>query len=516
MAQHLSPRRRDVMVGAAASMLPRAQTHAQSAATGGVLNVAITGEPGPLDPTPVTSDILSMITQHFFETLFIFGPDFSVAPLLAAALPEIADGGRRYVIKLRRDVPWHDGGTMTVADVIASLRRWGRLSPRGRLPWSNVESIEPLDGDTLRIVLKQPYSPFLNLLAFPNGSPQIMPERIATAPDPLKEFVGTGPYKLIEHKPDTWVRVVRFPGYISPPGPSNGYLGKREALVEEIRFIPVPNPTTRADGLMAGQYHWADNLTPESYARLKDRPDLERGVLTAAAWPLFIMNTRKGVLSNMTLRRAVQAAINCSDALAAAYGDKSLWKLEGSIYPEGTAWFDPAAPGYNQGNPDRAASMLKQADYNGEPVRVLTSAEYDYQYKIAQVAQANLTDAGFKIDLQVTDWATILQRRQNPDLWDAFVTGHGVVPEPSSITVFNPSYPGWWDTPDKHAALDTFVTESDPAKRVPLWFKLQALFYSEVPTVKLGAGYTTYGASRKISGYYPGIWPYFVNTRLSG
>ena len=148
---------------------------------------------------------------------------------------------------------------------------------------------------------------------------------------------------------------------------------------------------------------------------------------------------------------------------------RSLWRLEGSIYPEGTAWFDPAAPGYNQANPDKAASLLQQAGYNGEPVRILTSVQYDYQYKIAQVTQANLTEAGFKIDLQVTDWATILQRRQNPDQWDAFVTGHGVVPEPSSITVFNPSYPGWWDTPDKHAALEAFVTESDPARRVPLW-----------------------------------------------
>ena len=55
-------------------------------------------------------------------------------------------------------------------------------------------------------------------------------------------------------------------------------------------------------------------------------------------------------MSNVLLRRAAQAAINCTDALAAAFGDKSLWTLEGSIYPQGTAWFDPEAPGYNQGN----------------------------------------------------------------------------------------------------------------------------------------------------------------------
>jgi peptide/nickel transport system substrate-binding protein len=50
-----------------------------------------------------------------------------------------------------------------------------------------------------------------------------------------------------------------------------------------------------------------------------------------------------------------------------------LWTLQGSIYPQGTAWFDAAAPGYNQGNPEKAAALLKQAGYNREPIRVLTS-----------------------------------------------------------------------------------------------------------------------------------------------
>jgi peptide/nickel transport system substrate-binding protein len=509
----LSMRRRSLMLGSAASIvLPAWRAGAQSTS---VLNIATSGDPGPLDPTPVTSDLLSEVTQLFYETLYIFAPDFSIAPLLASALPEISDGGKRYVIKLRTGVPYHDGTTMNADDVVASLQRWGRLSPRGRTPWAFLDTISAKDATTVEIVLKQPYSPLLNLLAFPNGSPQIMPKHVAIAPDPLKDFTGTGPFKLIEYKPDTWVRVGKFPQYVSPPGKTDGYVGRREALVDEIRFLPSPNPTTRADGLLAGQYHWADNLTPESYARIHGKPDVVPGTLTAALWVLFIMNNKKGVMSNVLTRRAAQAAINCTDALAAAFGDKSLWTLQGSIYPDGTAWYDPEAPGYNQGNTDKAAALLKQAGYKGEPIRILTSTQYDYQYKTAQVIEANLTEAGFKIDLVVTDWATILQRRQNPDQWDAFVTGHGVVPEPSSITVVNPSYPGWWDTPDKHAALEAFVTESDPAKRVPLWHKLQAQFYIDVPTVKIGAGYTTFGASKRMAGYYPGIWPAFWNTKLS-
>ena len=100
------------------------RAQAQSAS---VLNIATSGDPGPLDPTPVTSDLLSEITQLFYETLYIFGPDYSIAPLLAAELPEISDGGKRYIIKLRSGVPYHDGSTMNADDVVASLQRWGRL-----------------------------------------------------------------------------------------------------------------------------------------------------------------------------------------------------------------------------------------------------------------------------------------------------------------------------------------------------------------------------------------------------
>ena len=70
--------RRALMLGSAASiMLPTWRARAQTAS---VLNIATSGDPGPLDPTPVTSDLLSEITQLFYETLYIFGPDYSHRP----------------------------------------------------------------------------------------------------------------------------------------------------------------------------------------------------------------------------------------------------------------------------------------------------------------------------------------------------------------------------------------------------------------------------------------------------
>jgi peptide/nickel transport system substrate-binding protein len=354
------------------------------------------------------------------------------------------------------------------------------------------------------------------LLGYPNGAPAIMPARLANAQGVLREFIGTGPYRFIEQKPDAYIRLQRYAEYRTPPGPPNGYAGRREALIEELRFVPVPNPVTRVEGLLAGQYQFADLIPPDSFGRLSGRKGVHGGNVEPAIWPILIFNTKAGPMSQVGARRAAQAAVSPPDMLAAAFGAPEFWRLEGSIYPEGTEWYDPATPGYNQADPKKATELLRASGYNGAPVRLLVTQQYEYMFKIGQVTKVNLEDAGFKVDLQVMDWATLLQKRTDPALWEGFIAAHSVVAEPSLITILNPSYPGWWDSPDKHAALDRFVTEPDQAKRVAIWRQLQALFYSEVPTIKIGSAYNLYGMSDKLTGYTSQSWPYFWNTRLAG
>jgi peptide/nickel transport system substrate-binding protein len=505
--------RRAALAGAAAAVLPWARAGARPATTS--ITVATIGDPGSLDPMPFTADLVSEIDQHIHETLYIFNPGLHFFPVLAAALPEISADGKQYIIRLRTDARFHDGSTMTADDVVASLQRWMRLSPRGKLGGEYVDGVVASDPATAVMTLKKPYAPMLALLAYPNGAAAIMPKRLAAAADPLKEFIGTGPYKLIEYKPDQYIRVGRFADYRSPPGAADGYAGKRQAIIDEIRFVPVPNPTTRVDGLLSGQYHFADLLTPEAYARLANQPNVRQGLVNSPNACNMIFNTKAGVLSDPRLRRAVRYAIVPSDMLAAAFGAPPLWHLEGSIYPKGTDWYDPDTPGYNVHDPDKAQALMKEAGYDGKPVRFLVTTQYDYMFKIGQVAQAQLEDVGFKVDVQVMDWATLLQKRTHPELWEGFIASHSLVADPTLITIMNPSYPGWWDSPDKRAALDVFVTESEPAKRMAAWRQIQAIFYRDVPTIKLGEFLQLYGISTKLTGYTPLAWPCFWNVGLS-
>ena len=87
--------------------------------------------------------------------------------------------------------------------------------------------------------------------------------------NPLKEPVGTGPYKLKERKPDQYIQLVRHDGYKSRAGEPDGYGGARKQILDEIRFVPVPDPNTRIEGAVSGQYDYVDALPVEAFDRLK-------------------------------------------------------------------------------------------------------------------------------------------------------------------------------------------------------------------------------------------------------
>ena len=67
----------------------------------------------------------------------------------------------------------------------------------------------------------------------------------------------------------------------------------------------------------------------------------------------------------------------------------------------------------------------------------------------------NLKAAGFKVDMQVVDWSTLIQRRNDPALWDIYITHSAVLPEPTlTPPQLGDGAPGWWSSPAKDAALD--------------------------------------------------------------
>jgi peptide/nickel transport system substrate-binding protein len=335
--------------------------------------------------------------------------------------------------------------------------------------------------------------------------------------NPLKEPVGTGPYKLKERKPDQYIQLVRHDSYKPRSGEADGYGGARKPILDEIRFVPVPDPNTRVEGAISGQFDYVDSLPVESYDRVKNLQTTKPVLLKPFGWPVFVMNTKQGVMDNVDTRTAVRLALSMEDMLAAAFGSQDFYSLDAAMYPQGYIWHTTAGTEgkYNVADPEKAKALLKSAKYDGKPVRILTSRQYEFHYKMAQVAAEYLKQAGFAVDMQVVDWATLTQRRGDPALWDIYITHSPFLPEPALIGQLSESSPGWWSTPARKQAVDAFNTESDPQKRVQLWADVQKVMYAETPSIKIGDFNALSAQSPKLAGVVPAPWPYFWNVSIN-
>lgn len=485
-------------------------------AKGGAANLAMVGEPQGLDPMISTADLVGTIMQHVYEPLYTFDANWNVAPMLAEGMPVVSKDGLTYTIAIRKGVKLHNGRDLNADDVVASLQRWMELSPRGKSVGKEVASLTAKGPLSVELKLKSPYAPLLAQLALPSGMAAIMAKE-SIAPQ-LKEFIGTGPYKFKERRPDQFTVLVRHDGYTSRKEAPSGYAGRREALLDELRFVPVPNANTRVEGSLSGQFQYADLLPVEAVGRIeKGAPAVVPIVTKNFGFPYIVFNTKEGVLASQPLRRAVQTAVGQGELMAAGFGDNRFFVVEPNFFPKGTPYYSAAGSNaYNSRNPQSAKDLAAKAGYNGQPIRIMASRQYEFHYNMALVMSEQLKKAGFKTDLQVVDWATLVQRRNDAKLWDVYFTHSGLFPEPMlSPPQLGDGAPGWWETPAKKATLTAFNQETDNAKRGALWGQVQQTVYDEVPFIEVGKFNSLSARSAKLEGYTPAIWPFFWNTGLA-
>jgi peptide/nickel transport system substrate-binding protein len=502
----------------AAALLAALMVSPHAGADGGTLRYATIGEPPALDVQMTTATIAITIGEHIFETLYAFDAAYEPQPMLATG-EKVEDGGRTLVISLRPGVMFHNGKEMTSEDVVASLKRWGEFGSRGKLLMANAKSLEATGKYEVTLKLSEPNGAWKSMLAYPEGGPVIYPAEIVgkagNQPIAQKDYIGTGPYKFKEWRPNRYVELERFDGYKPRSEKADGYAGARKANFDTIRFIPVPDVGTRVSGVQAGDYDYAEFISGDLYDSLSKDPSVKIHRSGAPLFGLFFTNSKAGVFKdNFALRRAVQTALGKEAALRVSFGPEGLWKAQGSLFAEGNRWYSTAGiESYNPRDPAKAKEMAKAAGYDGKPIKLLVSTNYQTHYDQATVFTKQLAEAGINVQMMVVDWATLLKMRGEPEQWDMFVTHHSFVPDPILFTPLNDTYPGWWSSPEKEALKKEFIGTADPAARKAAWDKIQALFYEQVPAIKVGDAYSYDIASTKLQGMgaHTVLWPHFWN-----
>jgi peptide/nickel transport system substrate-binding protein len=486
--------------------LPHLQeaTPAAEGIYGGRLRVATTGQPATLDGHFVAQRTIGLIDWNMFEALFTFDAEYNTVPMLAEGI-ETSDDGLVNKITLRQGVPFHNGDEMRAADVVASFNRWAPVASLGLAISAFLDEVVEVDPYAVEFRLTSPLVALPSLLARQQQGLSIHPASImeAAASEPMtpEQYIGTAPYKFVEFQADRFTLLDRFDEYVGVDSEPSGYAGRKAAYLDEIEFIPVPEEATRVAGLQSGEYNYLEEIIPDQITVLQDSPGVTIEILPPRSYGVVIMNTVAGPMSNQTIRQAVQAAIEVESSGQATHGAGYFELGPGIMLPQ-TIWnSEVSAELYNQNNPEKARQLLEEAGYDGTPVRFLCTQEDLGDYNAAVVAQQQMEAAGFTVELEVTDEATLDENLEDDERWDLTTNAIVFRPDPVLIAPFaSCSWDGGWCSDEKVATVERLQTEADFETRYAALEELQRLWYEQAPMVKLVNNYGVAALTSNVQG----------------
>ena len=375
-------------------------------AQGGTVRAAMAGSPPTLDFVTSFAAQARDIGVYIYEGLVTIDGNYDVAPQLAERWTTSTDG-KTYTFHLRKGVKFHDGSPVTAADVVASVERFRAQSPR-KADLSMVAGARAVDNGTVEITLSQPSAAFVPLMAYPGPAVAIMPKKLIEGVPagklPQSSVIGTGPYRLAEWIPDKHVHLERFAQYTPGPGDPSGYAGRRLACVEHIYFLPVPEVSSRVAGLESGDYDYGQNLPAEAYTRLTGTKGLKTVILKPYYEIVMHLNTQNGALREWKLRRAIQMGLNEDEIMLSAAGDKTLYRLDPSLFFKEQYWHSNiGANRYNERDVAKAKALVKEGGYDGSPLRIITTSDFQFIYNAALAMESQLRQLGFTTKVQAYD-----------------------------------------------------------------------------------------------------------------
>lgn len=489
----------------------------ENKASGGVLHIAINAAPPTLDQPTSTATASRDATRLIFESLVATDSEFRPVPVLAESIE--TDDNQTYVFKLRQGIKFHNGKEMTAEDVVASMYRWMEKSTvTGNV--FNDATWTAEDDYTVVLELAAPSTLTLDTMASAKQAAGIMPKEVieAATAEGVQEFIGTGPYKLVEWKQDQYIHYERYEDYQPVDMEPDGLIGRKEALVDEIYIHIVPDTSTRLAGLQSGEYDFIYGVPFDNYDQLVNDPNFET-LLTPSSNHILVFNKVEGISTNFKLRQAINTGLNADDIMMAAFPNKDFYWLDSGYMDVNIVnWASTAGSEYyNQNDMEKAKQMLQDMGYNGEEFRLMATRDYDHHYNSAVVIYEQLKEMGINASLEIYDWPTLNDKMDN-DLgaWDAFVTSSSTVSTPPQLIALSPSFGGGVNDQKVIDLMKQIENAPTIEEAQALWDELQLYAWEELlPIVNLGGFNALYAYSNKIEGVTATTGPIFWNVSKS-
>ncbi len=458
-----------------------------------------------IDPIWTTAYVTRNFGYLVFDTLFALDKDFKPQPQMVDRW-NASDDKLTYSFVLRDGLKWHDGQPVRAADCIASIERWGKRDTLGQKLMEAVGEMQAVDDKTFTIKLKSPFPLILDALGkLSSNVPFMMPERLAKtdAYQQIPEAIGSGPFKFVkeEWEPGHKAVFVKNADYVPREEAPSFAAGGKVAKVDRVEWLYIPDTATAAAALNAGEVDWYEqppaDLVPV-FAANKD-------IVVTTVDPLgnhgiLRFNHIQPPFNNLKLREAVLNLVDQKDYMGAAAGDPKYWKTCAALFGCGTPFETNAGADalLNGPNLAKAKQLIQASGYKGEKIVLLSATDQPIVQGQALVTLDALRKAGLNVELQASDWGTLITRRTSKEPvekggWSIFHTWTSA-PDFFSPAVNLPlrangekAWFGWPTDPKLEELIDAWFKAPDFAAQNKLAADIQVEAYTNnVPYVPTG------------------------------
>lgn len=461
---------------------------------GGTLRVPMMGEAGTLNPFTFTTSWEAMIIDNVYDTLVILTPDLKFAGRLAKSW-ELLPDGRTWVFRLYENAVWHDGKPVTARDVAFTYNTLVKVGNKTR--WASIavliERAEVVDTYTVKIILKQPYAPFLLRIA---ERIYIVPEHIWSNITDVVGFknenpIGSGPFIFVEHVPMQYYKLKANVNY---------HLGR--PLIDEIIHPIISDPDAMLLAFMRGEIDAVTWSIPyASIDKVLAVPSARIHPVTELGARFMYFNCQRYPTNETLFRRAVHHLINITEVVEVVYQGYALPGSLGRLPPNLSPWANPELPPKEVMYPfslEAAKRLLDQLglkDVDGDGWREKPTGEklkltvyspvYDpLRVRWAEILTENLKKVGINVEHVPLEWTTLVDKVTRGDFDMLVIGGIGDLDPDILYDLFHTK--GGWNTgkcsfPDLDPLLERQRFETDVSGRIKIVWEIQSKLAGYVP-----------------------------------
>ena len=294
---------------------------------------------------------------------------------------------------------------------------------------------------------------------------------------------------------------VKNPEYVPRKEPPSFASGGKVAKVDRIEWLYIPDPATASAALNSGEVDWYEQPPTDLLPVFATNPD----IVVATVDPLgnhgiLRFNHIQPPFNNLKLRQAVLNLVNQQDYMRAAAGDPKYWKTCAALFVCGGPLETNAGAGdlLKAPNLAKAKDLIAQSGYKGEKIVLLDATDQPIVHGQALVTLAALRQAGLNVELQASDWGTLITRRASKAPidqggWSIFHTWTAA-PDLLSPALNGPlrandgkAWFGWPDDPKLESLIGQWFKAPDLAGQKQLAADIQTEAYAnDVPYVPTG------------------------------